>query len=141
MPAKNLQTEKRRDLRVKMSKPLVVKFQIKKTRAALGLMPRKPSQVENLSVGGMKMELPVLERRQIDNIIEGKEKLVLELNFSFLKKPIKVVGRPVWLRRKDKGGKVIYVLGVSFEEISENERETILGQLVNACLNYGCAVD
>jgi len=87
------------------------------------------------------MELPVLERKQIDNIIEGKEKLVLELNSSSLKKPIKIVGKPVWLRRKDKGGKVIYVLGVSFEEIGEKERETILGQLVSACLNYGCTVD
>ena len=140
MSLRKIENDKRRDLRLKMSRPIVVKLEIKKPKGLFNIRRKKKSGVEDISVGGVRIELPVIERKEIDKIIEGKEKLVLELNLPSFRKPVKVVGKPVWLKKKDKGHKVVYVLGLSFEGISPHDREKILGQLINSCLTSSCTI-
>ena len=131
-------TEKRKHLRIKMAKPQIVKFRIKKHRKLpISLVWQKKTKIENISVGGLKMGLPVLEKKQINSIIEGKKKLVLEFIFSTLKKPVKVTGNVVWVKSKGKS----YVLGVSFEGIKEKDQEVILAYMIKSCLNDGCDIN
>ena len=134
MDKKIIGKEKRRDLRIFMKKPFMLRCQIKKQKELFKLRPKKLSHAENMSVGGMSIELPVLDQGQIDRIINGQDKLILELNIPSLKKPLKVTGKIVWLKKRDRTGRTVYVTGLSFQDLKEKDREKVLLQLVNLCL-------
>ncbi|MEW6101764.1 MAG: PilZ domain-containing protein [Candidatus Omnitrophota bacterium] len=133
--------ESRRDLRVTTSEPFIMKFQIQKHKKLVDLAPKQLVRAENISVGGMRLELPVLDEKEINRIISGQDKLVLELNIPPLQKPLKVNGKIIWLQKRDKKGKTAYVAGVTFEGLGEKEREEILDRLVNICLKSGCQIE
>ena len=141
MGKKKIETEKRKDLRINTSEPLTLKFQIKKQKGIFSLRHKKTTHTKNIRVRGMRIELKILEKKKIDKIIEGKERLVLELNIPSLKKPLKITGKIVWLEKRDIHGRNIYVTGVSFEGLSEKDREKILNQLINICIKNGCNLD
>jgi len=141
MDKKQVAQEKRRDLRLSTAVPFTLKLHIKKAKEIFNLRPKKTAEAQNISVGGVRIELPLLESRQIDRIIDGKDKLVLELDISYLKRPIKVLGKIVWLEKRDRHGKTFYVAGICFEGVSEKKREDILKQLVNVSLHYGCTIE
>ncbi len=134
MDRKIIKEERRRDLRIFMKKPFILRFQIKKQKEILKLRPKKLSQAEDMSVGGMSIELPTLDQSQMDRIIKGQDKLILELNIPSIKKPLKVAGKIVWLKKRDKRNRTVYVTGVSFQDLKGKDREKVLLQLVNLCL-------
>jgi len=139
MGAKNA-TDKRKDLRVELYKPFAVKLHIKKNKGLPFFSQEKLSSVDNMSVGGMRLELPLIKRSQMEKIIDGREKIVLELGVPSNKKALKITGKLVWIKRKDKHGKTIYVVGLNFPHIKDSERELILQYLMEACLKDGCSV-
>jgi hypothetical protein len=141
MDRKKSEKEKRVDLRIGVHKSFPVKFQIKKPRGIFNLQAKQFTRAQNMSVGGMQLELPFLDRQRIERIIEGKDKLVLEFAIPSARKPLKVIGKIIWLAKKDRRGKTVYVAGVSFEGIKEEEQEKILRQLVNSCLKEGCYLE
>lgn len=141
MQKKNNYKERRRDLRIGMPKPLMVRFRIEKQKGIFNLRPKKIARAKNISVGGMFIELPALTAEQVDRIIEGKDKLILELEIPEAKRPIRIRGRITRLEKRDKFGKPIYVAGLSFEDIKEKDREEILHQLISICLKRGCSID
>lgn len=141
MEKKKIDKERRRDLRVGISRPFMIRFQIKKQKEIFNLWPKKIASAKNISVGGMFIELPALNQRQIDGIIEGKDKLILELVMPDIKRSIRVRGRITRLEKRDKYGEPIYVAGLSFEDIKEKDREEILHQLINMCLKKGYRLD
>lgn len=141
MNKKQINEEKRRDLRLSTALPLTLKLNIKKTREILSLHPKRTAQAENVSVGGVRIELPLFDRKEIDRLIDGKDKLVLEFDIPYLKRPIKVLGKIVWLEKRDKAGKTLHVAGICFEDIKEKDREEILKELVNISLHYGCTIE
>lgn len=134
MDRKRVEKEKRRDLRVGVSKPFVLKFQIQKSKGIFKLPSKKFAISDNISVGGMSIELPALDQSQIDKIAKGQDKLVLELDIPSLKKPLRIIGKIVWLEKKDRRGQTVYRTGISFEGIKEKDREEILRSLISLCL-------
>lgn len=132
--------DKRKDLRVELYKPFAVKLHIKKNKGLSFFSKEKLSSVDNMSVGGMRLELPLMKRSQMERIIDGREKIVLELGMPSSRKTIKITGKLVWLKRKDKRGKTIYVVGLNFPNINDSERESILQYLMESCLKDGCNI-
>ncbi len=132
--------DKRKDLRVELYKPFAVKLRIKKNKGLSFFSKEKLSSVDNMSVGGMRLELPLMKRSQMERIIDGREKIVLELGMPSSKKTLKITGKLVWLKRKDKRGKTIYVVGLNFPNINDSERESILQYLMESCLKDGCNI-
>lgn len=141
MDKKRIDKERRKDLRVGISKPFTIRFQIKKRKGLFALRPKKIAQAKNISVGGMFIELPTLDQKQMDRIIGGQDKLILELETPEIRRPIKVLGRITRLEKRDRYGKSTYVAGLSFEDIKEKDREKILHQLISLCLKSGFPVD
>jgi len=141
MAKKKIYRERRRDLRVGVAKPFMIRFQIKKQKAIFNLRPKKIGQAKNISVGGMFIELPTLNQRQMQRIIDGKDKLILELETSETKRPIRVTGKINRLEKRDKFGKPIYVAGLSFEGLKEKDREEILHRLITLCLKTKCTLE
>lgn len=141
MEKQNNNKERRKDLRVGMSKPFMIRFQIKKEKGIFNLRPKKLASAKNMSVGGMFIELPLLGQEQLDRVIKGKDKLILELEIPEIKRPIRIGGRITRLEKRDKYGKPIYVAGLSFEDIKEKDREQVLHHLINFCLKSGCSID
>lgn len=141
MEKKNKHKEKRKDLRVGMSHPFLVRFQIKKQKGILHhLRPKKFASAKNMSVGGMFIELLTLKQGQLDRIISGQDKLILELQIPQIKRPLKFRGKITRLEKRDKYGKHMYLAGLCFEDIKEEDRERILHQLVSICLKTGCSI-
>ena len=141
MVKRKIEVEKRKDLRVETAEPITLKFRVKTQKGIFRFCRKKTARSRNLSVGGMRIELPLIEREEIENIIEGKKKLILELDIPHLKKPLKITGKLVWLEKRDMRGKNAYVTGVSFEGLSEKDREKILNQLINICIKNGCNIN
>ena len=134
MDKKQSERERRRDLRLGPEKPLTLKFCIKKSKGIFKLRAKKDFRVENMSLGGISIELPSLTQKQIDRVISGQDKLILELNIPSLKKPLRLPGKIAWLHKKDTSGKPIYVAGLSFEDLNAADREKLLSQLIGICL-------
>jgi len=135
-----MEKEKRRDLRISVSGPYTVRFLISKANKIFSLQRKKVAHARNLSVGGMFIELPALKEKQMQRIIAGKDKLILELETPGSKTPICIKGKITRLEKRDKFGKPVYVAGLSFEGIKEKDREEVLRQLVNICLKSGCRI-
>jgi c-di-GMP-binding flagellar brake protein YcgR len=134
MDKKKTEQERRRDLRVGMEKPFTLRFQIKSNKGIFKLRAKKNFRVENMSLGGISIELPPLDQKQIDRVIKGQDQLILELNIPALRKPLRIPGKIAWLQKKDSAGKPIYVAGLSFEDLNEADREKLLSQLIGLCL-------
>lgn len=126
--------EKRKDLRVGMEKPFLLRFQIKSNKGIFKLRAKKNFRVENMSLGGLSLELPPLQQKQLDRIMNGQDQLILELNIPAFKKPLKLPGKIAWLHKKDNAGKSTYVAGLSFEDLNSADREKLLAQLIAICL-------
>lgn len=141
MNKKNSDRERRKDLRVGMPKPLMVRFRIEKQKGIFKLRPKKIARAKNMSVGGMFLELPHLQEGQLDRIIKGKDKLILELETPEARRPIRIKGKITRLEKRDRYGKPIYVAGISFEDIKEKDREEILRRLITICLKSGCSIN
>lgn len=138
---RKINPEKRKDLRIEIDEPLAIKCHIKKKSDLLNLLGKVYSSAENMSVGGMRMELPLLDSKEMNRVIEGKDKLILELDVPGLKRPLKVTGKIAWLKKRDRRGNTHYVAGVSFENLKAKDREKILSKLVSTCVKEGGSVD
>ena len=134
MDKKKMEQERRKDLRVGMEKPFALRFQIKSNKGLFKLRAKKTFRVENMSLGGLSIELPPLKQKQIDRVINGQDQLILELNIPAIKKPLRLPGKIAWLRKKDSAGKSVYVVGLSFDDLNEADREKLLSQLIGICL-------
>lgn len=141
MDKKNTGQDKRQDLRIVAHKPFMIKFKIEKQKEVFNLKPKKLATVQNMSVGGMSVELPDLKEGQADRIIDGKDRLILELKTPQAKKPIRIKSKIIRLEKKTKDGKPVYIAGLSFKDIKEDEREEILHQLMSICLESGCRIE
>lgn len=125
--------DKRQDLRVSISTPLAIKFRLLKGRGLSKFTRKKSAVTQNISANGLLVELP-LHQEQIDKIVRGEDKLILELKVPHLHKPLIVSGKIIWWEKRDKRGKTVFLTGISFEEIREKEREKLLPLLLNLCL-------
>jgi len=134
MENKRANEERRRDLRLDMAKPFMLRLQIKKQKGLFKLRPKEVSAAENMSVGGISIELPTLDQRQIERIIKGQDELILELDIPRFNKPLKATGKIVWLEKRDRKGRTVYMAGLSFRDLKEKDREKLLLQLINLCL-------
>ena len=134
MENKKTEQERRRDLRLGLEKPLTLRFQIKSNKGIFKLRAKKNFRVENMSLGGISIELPPLDQKQIDRVINGQDQLILELNIPAIKKPLRLPGKIAWLHKKDSAGKTIYVAGLSFQDLNAQDREKLLSQLIGICL-------
>lgn len=141
MDKKNIGQDKRQDLRIATHKPFIIKFKIEKQKGVFDLKPRKLATVQNMSVGGMSVELPDLKEEQANRIVEGKDRLILELKTPQAKKPIRIKSKIIRLEKKTKHGKAVYIAGLSFKDIKEKEREEVLHQLISICLESGCRIE
>lgn len=126
--------ERRKDLRLFIGKPLVLKFHIKKRKGLFRFLPKGISRADNMSVGGIAVELPALSRREIEGVINEDDQIVLEFDIPAFKKALRVTGKVAWLKKKDKTGRTVYVTGLSFQNLKEAEREQLLLHLLNICL-------
>lgn len=128
------QDERRRDLRVATSKPLMIKLYIKKVGGFFNFRRFKRSRVKDISVGGVCLELPVLKDSQIKRVQEGLDNLVLELKLPKANKTIKLNSK---ISRIEKGAGAQedqYIAGLSFDEMRQEDREKLLYELMNMCL-------
>ena len=141
MEIKRSEKERRRDIRVGMPRPFVIKFQIKKHKGFFPLRPKKLAAVQNMSAGGVFLEFLVLEQKEAERIMAGKDQLILEMKTPESKRPIRIKGKVIRLEKTGKYGKPTYVAGLCFEDIQEKDREEILHQLINTCFQSGCRLD
>ncbi|MFH0877008.1 MAG: PilZ domain-containing protein [Candidatus Omnitrophota bacterium] len=137
MTIKHDSQERRRDPRLGIFESLPIKFRIKKSGWLFSLVSKKTGAVQNMSVGGMFLELPFLKDKNAVRIMKGQAQLILEIKASRTRKPIRIKARVLRLEKGGATHKPMYVAGLSFEDIKEKDREEILHQLVSICLQSG----
>ena len=126
--------ERRKDLRLDMFEPLLIRFFISKGKSIFKLHPKKSASTRNISINGALLELLTLKEGQVGKMITGRDKLTIELEIPLLKRPLRIRGKIVWVGKKDKHGKIVYETGICFEDIKAKDRVKILPLLVNLCL-------
>jgi hypothetical protein len=127
-------TERRKDLRLGIPTPFLIRINISKGKGIFKLRPKRFASTRNISTSGILLDSLVLNQNQMGRIISGQDRLILELDIPYLKKPLRITGKIIWSGKKDKRGKTVYEAGISFEDIKEKDRERLLPLLVNLCL-------
>lgn len=126
--------ERRKDLRLNMLEPLFINLHIAKKKGLLFLQSKKHAPAENISAGGILLELPSLNQKQLKRILEGQDKIMLEMSIPLFKRAVKIPAKIIWIGKVDKRGKTVYIAGVSFTDIKEEDREKLLPFLIGLCL-------
>ena len=132
----NLSTgaERRKDLRLGILTPVSIKINITQGKGILQLRRKRKALPRNISISGILLDSLTLNQHQLGRVVNGKDKLVLELEIPYLKRPLRVAGKIIWSAKKDKHGKTTYEAGISFEDIREKDREKLLPLLLSLCL-------
>ena len=132
----NLSTgaERRKDLRLGILTPVSIKINITQGKGILQLRRRKKASPRNISISGILLDSLSLSQHQMRRVVDGSDKLALELEIPYLKKPLRVTGKIIWSAKKDKHGKTTYEAGISFKDIREKDREKLLPLLLSLCL-------
>jgi hypothetical protein len=115
-------TERRRHKRVVFKKPLILKFQFKKREKARPLLYRDDAEAKNASLGGMFIELPIIDKDQMQKLIDGKEDLQVKINLPPGFEEIDATARLVWVNGRRKTVPPIFGVGVSFENIDTKDK-------------------
>jgi len=126
--------EKRKDLRLDILSPASIKINIIQGKGILQLFRRKKALPRNISISGLLLDSLTLSQHQMGRVVNGKDKLILELRVPYLKRPFRVTGKIIWTAKKDRHGKTIYEAGISFKDIREKDREKLLPLLLSLCL-------
>ncbi len=130
--------DRRRDIRVKLSKPLVIKIHLEKGKRFFGWKIKKKANVKDMSVGGMCVEFPVFSEAQAKLIARNKDRFILEFKVPEYKKPIKVKSKLVRVVKGTKPDEPPFIAGFYFENIKEKDREKLLDKLINFIFeNFG----
>ena len=127
-------TERRKDLRLSLLAPVSIKINISQGKGILQLQRKKKASPKNISISGIQLDSLKLSQHQMERVVNGKDKLALELEIPYLKKPLRVTGKIIWTAKKDKHGKTTYEAGISFKDIREKDREKLLPLLLSLCL-------
>ena len=127
-------TERRKDLRLSLLAPVSIKINISQGKGILQLHRRKKASPRNISISGILLDSLTLSQHQMGRMVNGKDKLVLELEIPYLKRPLRIIGKIIWTAKKDKHGKTTYEAGISFKDIREKDREKLLPLLLSLCL-------
>ena len=127
-------TERRKDLRLSVLSPVAIKINITQGKGILRLRRRKKALPRNISISGILLDSLTLNQHQLGRVVDGSDKLVLELEIPYLKRPLRVTGKIIWSAKKDKHGKTTYEAGISFKDIREKDREKLLPLLLGLCL-------
>lgn len=141
MDEKIINKERRKDLRVIIEDPFVLKLKYKRGKKIFDLPFSKDAVVENISTGGIRIELPLSEKSYLGSIKEGKDKIELVFKTPVLRKPVKIIGTVTWLKKINIRGTDKYLAGVSFEGIKEKERKEIFNLLINMCMKDACKIE
>jgi c-di-GMP-binding flagellar brake protein YcgR len=126
--------ERRKDLRLGILTPVSIKINITQGKGILQLRRRKKASPRNISISGILLDSLSLSQHQMRRVVDGSDKLALELEIPYLKKPLRVTGKIIWSAKKDKHGKTTYEAGISFEDIREKDKEKLLPLLLSLCL-------
>ena len=126
--------ERRKDLRLGILTPASIKINITQGKGILQLQRKKKASPKNISISGIQLDSLKLSQHQMERVVNGKDKLALELEIPYLKRPLRVTGKIIWTVKKDKHGKTTYEAGVSFKDIREKDREKLLPLLLSLCL-------
>jgi len=126
--------ERRKDLRLGILTPVSIKINITQGKGILQFQRKKKAFPRNISISGILLDSLTLSQHQMGRVVNGNDKLVLELEIPYLKRPLRVIGKIIWSAKKDKHGKTTYEAGISFKNIREKDKDKLLPLLLSLCL-------
>ena len=130
---KEIASERRRYVRISPSEPIQVKYNLVKDHGEGEAETNKASS-RSVSGGGLFLEMPYLEPREVEELLKGEKKLSLQIHIPNLSKPIKALGQVMWLEGKKEGERYFYGAGVSFVRIDEDDRDEIINYIIDLYL-------
>jgi len=131
--------DRRRSIRLSLDKPLDIKVKSLPLKVSFESLRKSKALGKNISIGGgLLVELAIESEDEIGRLLSGRKKLLLEINLPGAI-PIKAKGKVVWLKKMDKSSS-LYRAGVSFDEISEKTRESIIHAMIDLCFKQKCDI-
>jgi c-di-GMP-binding flagellar brake protein YcgR len=101
-----------------------------------GAMPEKClGSISNISSGGALLELAELNEGLAEGLTAGIIKVALEIRIPVYIDPVKAIAKVVWLKkREDPGEEKRYFLGLSFADITDEDKGRIKRYVIDAYL-------
>lgn len=130
---KEIVSERRRYVRISPPEPIQVKYNLVEDHGEGGTETNKASS-QSVSGGGLFLELPYLEPREVEGLLRGEKKLSLQIYIPNLSQPIKALGQVMWMEGKKEGERYFYGAGVSFIRIDEDDRDEIINYIIDLYL-------
>ena len=126
-------TERRKYVRIKFKKPIIFKFKIEEGYSGKkGISYEDQAQARNISFGGMFVEIPIVDQGGLKRLVDGKDKLVVEVNMPNSASPLKAKAKVAWVGKRHKTQPPIFGVGISFEEVSDKDK--VAGLMIDESL-------
>ncbi len=118
--------ERRESVRLKQTIP--VEFSLIRDERAADAGGKRKAVIQNISAGGVRMEVEGLEEALIEGLRNGMVKLGLEIRLPNVKTPLRLLARALWITKSTSvvsSAKPMYVLGLKFIDISTAYQDVI----------------
>lgn len=97
------------------------------------LSMKRSGYVCNISAGGALLELDELNEDWIEDMKVSKIKIAIKMHIDAYPEPISAIARVAWIKEK-KEGKKKYQLGLSYADITDEDRDRVKKYVINSYL-------
>lgn len=130
----NSAKERRGFIRLRLPRPIGIKFKIVSTDSKARLLKRGRTSTRNISGSGMFLELPRLSEGIVDRLLSGKNRITLELTVPGHRSKIRIIGKAVWMDKKGVARRRVHGVGIRFVEITDKDRERLIYYMLDLIL-------
>jgi len=130
----NSARERRGFIRLRLPRPIGIKFKIVSTDSKVKLFKRGRTYTRNISGSGMFLELSRVSEGVVERLLSGKNRITLELTIPGHRSKIRIIGKAVWTDRKGVAGHRAHGVGIRFVEITEKDRERLIYYMLDLIL-------
>jgi hypothetical protein len=118
--------ERRESIRLKQTIP--VEFSLISDERVAAVSGKRKAVIQNISAGGVRMEVEGLEAILIEGLRNGMIKVGLQVSLPNSPEPLRILARALWITKSlstVSSGKPMYILGLKFIDITTAYQDVI----------------
>lgn len=115
---------------------LPIKFSFVDIQVDLGIASFQQAFTADISGGGMAIELDQIEEELIPKLFAGLVRVGLKFEIPNNPSEIMSIAKAIWItkRSQPEAGQAKYLMGIQFIDITEKDRDKIIGFVVSSYL-------
>lgn len=135
MENKYLGQERREYVRLEQTIP--AKYNLINDVKSIELSKKRTATIQNISAGGVRLQVEGLDEQWIEGLYSGMVKLGLEIELPGGGKPVRALAKVAWLTKAPEAtesGKTNCLMGLEFIDITTEDKDSIKKYIISSYL-------